>query len=153
MSELERVIRQRRSTRMFLPHQPVPQELVYEALNLAVRAPSNSNIQPWHTVFATGAARDRLVTALETLGPHAGTVFTPLESEGPLVEAGVLARPMAELEKDWRTRVTDTFEPLGLPLAPATSDPWLGRTEHGEAFRWLWGEFTSVRRSDPAATW
>ncbi len=52
MSELERVIRQRRSTRMFLPHQPVPQELVYEALDLAVRAPSNSNIQPWHTVFA-----------------------------------------------------------------------------------------------------
>jgi len=46
MSELERVIRQRRSTRMFLPHQPVPQELVYEALDLAVRAPSNSNIQP-----------------------------------------------------------------------------------------------------------
>jgi len=64
MTELEHVIRERRSTRMFLPHQPVPQELVYEALDLAVRAPSNSNIQPWHTVFATGAARDRLVTAL-----------------------------------------------------------------------------------------
>ena len=64
MSELEHVIRERRSTRMFLPHQPVPQELVDEALDLAVRAPSNSNIQPWHTVFATGAARDRLVTAL-----------------------------------------------------------------------------------------
>jgi FHA domain len=29
-----------------------------------VRAPSNSNIQPWHTVFASGPARDRLVTAL-----------------------------------------------------------------------------------------
>ena len=64
MTELEHVIRERRSTRMFLPHQPVPQELVYEALDLAVRAPSNSNIQPWHTVFATGAARDRLVTAV-----------------------------------------------------------------------------------------
>ena len=100
-----------------------------------------------------GEGRDRLVTALETLGPHAGTVFTPLESEGALIEGGVLARPMADLEKDWRTRVTDTFEPLGLPLAPATTDPWLGRTEHSEAFRWLWGEFTSVRRSDRAATW
>jgi len=100
-----------------------------------------------------GEARDRLVAALETLGPHAGTVFTPLDSEGALVEGGVLARPMAELEKEWRSRVSETFEPLGLPLAPATADPWLGRTEHGEAFRWLWGEFTSVRRSDPAAIW
>jgi hypothetical protein len=34
--------------RMFLPHQPVPRELVDEALALAVRAPSNTNIQPWH---------------------------------------------------------------------------------------------------------
>ncbi len=64
MTELEHVIRERRSTRLFLPHQPVPQELVYEALGLAVRAPSNSNIQPWHVVFASGPARDRLAEAL-----------------------------------------------------------------------------------------
>ena len=100
-----------------------------------------------------GEARDRLIVALETLGPHAGTVFTPLTSEGPLVEGGVLARPMADLERDWRARVDAAFEPLGLPLAPATADPWLGRTQHGEPFRWLWGEFTAVRRSDPGATW
>ena len=92
-----------------------------------------------------GEARDRLVAALDTLGPDAGTVFTPLGAEGSLVEAGVLARPMADLERDWRARLADTFEPLGLPLAPATMDPWLGRTAHGDAFRWLWGEFTSVR--------
>ena len=60
---------------------------------------------------------------------------------------------MAELERDWRTRVTETFEPLGLPLAPATTELLTGRTDHGEAFRWLWGEFTNVRRSDPGATW
>ena len=100
-----------------------------------------------------GKARDRLIVALETLGPHAGTVFTPLTAEGPLVEAGVLARPMADLERDWRARVEAAFEPLGLPLAPATADPWVGRTDHGEPFRWLWGEFTAVRRSDPEATW
>jgi nitroreductase len=64
MYDLEQAIGERRSTRMFLPHKPVPRELVDEALALAVRAPSNTNIQPWHMVFATGAARDRLVTAL-----------------------------------------------------------------------------------------
>jgi nitroreductase len=48
---------------MFLP-QPVSRELVDEALALAQSAPSNSNIQPWHIVFASGAPRDRLVAAL-----------------------------------------------------------------------------------------
>src|SRR5215475_10174428 len=64
MIELDKAILERHSTRMFLPHQPVPRELVHEALVLAQHAPSNSNIQPWHMVFASGACRDRLVTAL-----------------------------------------------------------------------------------------
>ena len=64
MYDLDQVISERRSTRMFLPQKPVPRELVDEALALAMRAPSNSNIQPWHMVFASGAARDRLVAAL-----------------------------------------------------------------------------------------
>jgi nitroreductase len=64
MYDLEQAINDRRSTRMFLPDKPVPAELVREALTLAMRAPSNSNIQPWHVVLASGPARDRLVTAL-----------------------------------------------------------------------------------------
>jgi nitroreductase len=64
MFDLEQAITHRHSTRMFLPNRPVPPHLVDEALNLAMRAPSNSNIQPWHMVFASGAARDRLVAAL-----------------------------------------------------------------------------------------
>lgn len=113
------------------------------------------HISAWLERLAStpGEPRDRLVTALEALGPHAGTVFTPLASEGALVDGGVLARPMADLERDWRARVTRAFEPLGLPLAPATADPSTGRTQHGEPFRWLWGEFTAVRWSDPGATW
>lgn len=63
MYDLEETIRQRRSSRMFLP-QPVPRRLVEESLELAVRAPSNSNVQPWQVVFTSGAARDRLVAAL-----------------------------------------------------------------------------------------
>ena len=63
MLDLDQAIRERHSTRLFLP-QPVPRELVNEALALAQYAPSNSNIPPWHMVFASGASRDRLVAAL-----------------------------------------------------------------------------------------
>ena len=63
MFDLEKAIRERHSTRLFLS-QPVPRGLVDEALALAVNAPSNSNIQPWTLVFAYGPPRDRLVKAL-----------------------------------------------------------------------------------------
>jgi len=64
MIDLDTAIKERQSTRMFLLKKPVPRELVAEALGLAQHAPSNSNIQPWHVVFASGARRDRLVSAL-----------------------------------------------------------------------------------------
>jgi nitroreductase len=64
MYDLEDAINARHSTRMFLRDKPVPKELLIEALELAIRAPSNSNVQPWHVVFTSGPARDRLVDAL-----------------------------------------------------------------------------------------
>jgi nitroreductase len=64
MHDLEAAILDRRSTRLFLRDKPVPKSLVLEALELAVRAPSNSNIQPWRLVFNSGPARDRLVEAM-----------------------------------------------------------------------------------------
>ena len=64
MHDLEDAITERRSTRMFLRDKPVSPDLVSEALALAMRAPSNSNIQPWHLILASGPARDRLVEAL-----------------------------------------------------------------------------------------
>jgi nitroreductase len=64
LSDLTRAVRDRRSVRMFLRDKPVPRELLDEALELAMRAPSNSNIQPWRLYLATGARRDRLVEAL-----------------------------------------------------------------------------------------
>jgi len=63
-SDLTRVIEERRSTRMFLRDKAVPRTLLDEALALAMRAPSNSNIQPWRLFLATGPRRDRLVEAL-----------------------------------------------------------------------------------------
>ena len=102
---------------------------------------------------ATGDPRDRLITALDTLGPDAGTVFSPLAAESALIDAGVLARPMADLDRDWRAGLEPVFSRLDLPMPPPTLDPERGRTGHSDAFRWLWGEFTAVRRSDPDATW
>jgi nitroreductase len=64
MYDLEAAIADRHSTRMFLRDKPVPPDLVYEALTLAMRAPSNSNVQPWHLVLVSGPARDRLAEAL-----------------------------------------------------------------------------------------
>lgn len=64
MTDLDDVVRERRSTRMFLRDKPVPRELLDEALELAMRAPSNTNLQPWRLFLATGPRRDRLVEAL-----------------------------------------------------------------------------------------
>jgi nitroreductase len=60
---LDEAIRERHSTRMFLP-QSVQRALLDESVALAQRAPSSSNIQPWHMVFASGPPRNRLVAAL-----------------------------------------------------------------------------------------
>lgn len=53
-------IRSRSSIRAFAPT-PVPEETIRELLELAVRAPSGGNIQPWRVYVVTGEARDRLV--------------------------------------------------------------------------------------------
>ena len=100
-----------------------------------------------------GEARDRLLAALAILAPDAATVFAPLPGEAALIEAGILAAPMAELEARWRASIAPTFAELDLPMPPPARDPVRGRLDHGDAFRWLWGEFTSVRRADPGAVW
>ena len=53
----------RRSVRGFLPT-PVPRATVEGILQLAARAPSGTNCQPWNVYVCTGAARDRLAAAL-----------------------------------------------------------------------------------------
>jgi ring-1,2-phenylacetyl-CoA epoxidase subunit PaaC len=109
----------------------------------------------WIERLATrrGEPRDRLLAALAELGPDAATVFTPLPGEAALVESRTLAEPMSAVEARWRASITPVFVRLDLPMPPPMADPEAGRTQHGEPFRWLWGEFTSVRRLDPVATW
>ena len=109
----------------------------------------------WFERLARGGddARVRLTAALDELGPDAATVFSPLPDEVVLVEAGILGAPMTALETRWRAAIAPVFGALDLPMPPAARDPERGRRAHGDAFRWLHGEFTMVRRSDPGATW
>jgi len=100
-----------------------------------------------------GEGRDRLLAALRELGPDAATVFTPLPDEPALVEAGIVDADSAELERRWRAAIAPAFGRLDLPMPPVAHDPERGRDDHTDAFRWLWSEFTMVRRSDPGATW
>jgi hypothetical protein len=59
---------------------------------------------------------------------------------------------MDELRSQWRDQIGTIFGGLGIAVPADTDDP-RGREKHSDDFRWLWGEFTSVRRLDPVATW
>jgi nitroreductase len=64
MPDLDEIIRGRRSVRGFLSERPVPRDTLCEVLELAQKAPSNCNVQPWRVFIASAAARDRLRAAL-----------------------------------------------------------------------------------------
>jgi ring-1,2-phenylacetyl-CoA epoxidase subunit PaaC len=102
---------------------------------------------------AGGVAREHLERAMTGLAADAATVFTPLAGEAALLQAGVLSRPLAETEAAWRGDLAGIMVPLGLSVPPVFPPTVDGRTEHSDAFRWLWNEFTSVRFSDPGAIW
>ena len=88
--DLEQVVRARRSIRLFHADRPVPLADVVEAVELARRAPSNSNSQPWHLVLASGSARKRLVDALVSEARVREPDIPPLpaEFEGMRYELG-----------------------------------------------------------------
>ena len=103
---------------------------------------------------AGGEARERLVTALDSLWTDAQAIFTPLAGEPALLEAGILDQTMAELWAAWLERVTAALTRLGLPAHDAAAGPADdGRTRRTDDFAWLHGQFTMVARSEAAATW
>ena len=60
--EVDEAILSRRSVRAFTSD-PVAKDTIVEILEVASRAPSGTNMQPWKAHVAMGAARDRLSEA------------------------------------------------------------------------------------------
>lgn len=109
-------------------------------------------------------AHDRLADALTRLWPDALAVFTPLDGEEELLNAGILPEPLMAIQQQWLRTVASLVQSLDLPFPfretgggmyaptfPITMDG--GRTTHGDDFRWLWNEFTLVYREEPDGTW
>jgi nitroreductase len=101
---LAKVVQDRHSTRLFLRDKPVSRELLDEALELAMRAPSNSNIQPWRLLLATGPRRDRLVEALlaQASVGYPATVGLPESFARLRREIGALVYGSMGIERDDR---------------------------------------------------
>ena len=109
----------------------------------------------WMRRLAEGAdTRARIVAALDRLWPDAEAIFTPLSGEEVLVATGILPDGLPALRAAWHERAATELRALGLPMpADEAPPPAEGRTERTDDFRWLWGEFTSVARADPGASW
>jgi nitroreductase len=121
--ELAEAVRARRSIRKFLPDRPVPHELIEEALTLAMRAPSNSNVQPWQLFFASGERRERLTKALtaevrarrpQSLGLPVS--FNHLRSELGALVYGSMGIARSDTEARWAAQLRN-WEFFGAPLA------------------------------------
>ena len=66
MNSVDEAITSRRSIRRFLAD-PVPAETVEAILDVAARAPSGTNMQPWRGYALAGEAKQRLVDAVQAV--------------------------------------------------------------------------------------
>ncbi|MGI6368779.1 MAG: nitroreductase [Anaerolineae bacterium] len=86
---IDRIIRNRRSSRAFLP-QPVPKQVIKELLEVARWAPSASNAQPWRVTVATGSVAEELRRRLgeaaegQRMAPDQAAAYRQRIARGPM---------------------------------------------------------------------
>ncbi|MBI1260915.1 MAG: nitroreductase [Rhizobiales bacterium] len=124
------VLLARKSVRVFKPD-PVPLALITEILEIAIRSPSGTNIQPWKVHVVTGETRDRLVAevlAHRETGPEDNHAEFPRSAKRkePYITRmrtlgkqmyGILGIPKGDQAANWRQwgRNYEFFDaPVGL---------------------------------------
>lgn len=103
----------RLSVRAFLD-KPVSEETVREILERASRAPSGGNLQPWHVIALTGAARERLLDTVARRMPH--------NPKGEGTEYNIYPPDLKEPYRSRRFRIGEMmYEKLGIPREDKTA--------------------------------
>ena len=122
--DVTEAVRARRSVRAFKPDL-VPQEILKEIMELALRAPSWANTQPWEFAIVSGEKLEEirqayLEKAAEVTGEPAPDLTAPREFPEPfdnrrrtvgrsLFEIMGIGREDAEKRKQWRLQGTKLF--------------------------------------------
>ncbi len=78
MSDLYKIIKERRTIRKFKPD-PIPKEIIERIIKIGMWAPSAMNTQPWEFYVFTGKARNKIVDimnkSLEGFAPRLKELF------------------------------------------------------------------------------
>lgn len=110
--ELKEAINLRRSVRAFKPD-PVPRKMIEEIMELALRAPSWGNSQPWQFAIVTGAKLDEIRQGFRARG-----------SAEPTMD---LIRPQSfpEPNDKWRSaQAARTLDTLGIKREDTAKREW-----------------------------
>ena len=122
--DYDEVVLGRRSIRGYKPD-PVPREVIEEVLELATRAPSSMNTQPWHFYAVSGEALDRIRAGnternlagvpdsreFRTHGPYEGVHRQrQIEIAVQLFQAMGIERHDKERRQDWVLRGFRQFD-------------------------------------------
>jgi len=130
--EYDEVVLGRRSIRGYRP-EPVPRRVIEEVLELATRAPSSMNTQPWHFFVVSGGPLDRIRAGnternlagvphsreFRTLGPYEGVHRQrQIEIAVQLFEAMGIERHDKERRHEWVLRGFRQFDaPVSVVVA------------------------------------
>ena len=115
------VMRERRTTRAFLPG-TVPRQTLIDLLNVATTAPSTFNTQPWIVHVLIGAAKQQLTDALQRA--HASKSYPQHAAVPPGAPSEILDRQHDFFRRYYKT----------LGIDPSDSDARYAQTSRNFAF-------------------